>query len=250
MSSRSIYAVGDIHGFIDQLDWALAQIEKDGGEDAEIVFLGDLVDRGPDSRAVINRLSDGIEAGRNWTVLCGNHDDLFATFLETGNLYTPRVKSGLPWSDPRLGGLETLRSYGVDVDRLAPTDLLSAARDHVPHRHLKFIRSLPHYTQRGGLMMVHGGLKPGVPMAQQDPQDLMWIRTGFLDYPNPYPWVVVHGHTALSQPEHLGNRVNLDSGAGYGRPITAAVFEMGQVWTLSPFGREPLRQKPNPYPDL
>lgn len=245
-----IYAIGDIHGFIDQLDGALERIEKDGGREAQIVFLGDLVDRGAHSRAVIDRLSDGIEQGRNWTVLCGNHDDMFASFLETGELYTPRVASGIPWTHPRLGGMETLRSYGVQGEGLAPEALLEAARDAVPYRHLTFLRSRPHSFQQGDMLFVHGGIKPGVAIPDQDPQDLMWIRNGFLDHAAPYPWLVVHGHTALEQPEHMGNRVNLDSGAGYGRPITAAVFEPGQVSILTVKGRRPLQPKATPYGDM
>lgn len=240
MSDMPIYAVGDIHGQYEMLETALRLIEVDGGPDAQIVFLGDLVDRGAGSCQVIERLMQGQKAGRNWTVLCGNHDDLFAGFLRTGAVNDPRIKSGVPWTGPRLGGLATLQSYGMtDLDRPAP-QLWAEAKTCVPRAHLDYLAGLPDHLLINDLLFVHAGIRPGIPLADQTRDDMMWIRAEFLEDARPYPWLVVHGHSAVEVAEHRGNRVNLDSGAGYDRPITAAVFQGGQVWTLDPMGRMPL----------
>jgi serine/threonine protein phosphatase 1 len=240
MSNTPIYAVGDIHGQLDMLETALRHIETDGGRDARVVFLGDLVDRGDSSAQVIERLMAGQTEGRNWTVLCGNHDDLFAGFLRTGAVEDERIKSGVPWTGPRLGGLATLASYGM-TDLKRPADALWAeAKTRVPTSHLTYLESLPAHLLVNDLLFVHAGIRPGVSLANQSRDDMMWIRNEFLDDPRQHPWLVVHGHTAVQAPEHHGNRVNLDSGAGYGRPITTAVFQNGQVWTLDAMGRMPL----------
>lgn len=239
-----IYAVGDIHGQIDMLETALTRIERDGGPDARVVFLGDLVDRGPGSAQVIDRLLQGQAEGRDWTVLSGNHDDLFAGFLELGIDLDPRVLSGVPWTGDRIGGRATLASYGMgDLDRPVSA-LLEEARATVPAAHLAFLKGLPAYHHLDGLLFVHAGIRPGISLANQIRDDLLWIRSDFLNDPRPHPWLVVHGHSAVQIPEHRGNRVNLDSGAGYGRPLTTAVFEGDGVWTLDGFGRAKLL--PNP----
>jgi serine/threonine protein phosphatase 1 len=109
-----IYAIGDIHGQKEMLDQALSLIAADGGEDAEIVFLGDYTDRGPDSRAVIETLIAGRDAKRNWHFIKGNHDRLFTRFVREGREHDPRVKSGISWLNRRLGGSTTLASYGFE----------------------------------------------------------------------------------------------------------------------------------------
>lgn len=241
MPTAPIYAVGDIHGQLEMLETALDRIRADGGKDARIVFVGDLVDRGASSCQVIDLLMSGQAEGRNWTVLRGNHDDLFLRFLRTGKIEDSRIKSGVPWTGPRLGGLTTLASYGItDLDRPAG-DLWVDAKARVPNAHIEYLQSLPCYALVDDLLFVHAGIRPGIALTDQTDDDLMWIRAEFLDDTRRHPWLVVHGHTAVEAPEHKGNRVNLDSGAGYGRQITAAVFENGQVWTLAENGRVPLR---------
>ncbi|MDX1779992.1 MAG: metallophosphoesterase family protein [Thalassovita sp.] len=243
MQTSPIYAVGDIHGYLDQLDRAIELIEKDGGRDAPVVFLGDMVDRGPDSRGVIDRLMAGIAKGRDWTVLRGNHDDMFRNFLDSGALTSPRTRRPLEWRHEIMGGRETLASYGIVGLDAPAADIWREALEMVPFRHLEFLESRPSSKQIGEMLFVHAGIRPGVPLDRQDPQDLIWIRTDFLDFRGAHPWLVVHGHTHRPTAEHHGNRINLDSGAGYGRPITAAVFENGKAWTLTPYGRSPLQPK-------
>jgi len=236
-----IYAIGDIHGQIGMLEDALARIDADGGADAEIVFLGDYVDRGPDACAVLQTLIDGRAAGRNWTILKGNHDRMFWRFLDSGQIHDDGIKTpGLDWLHPRLGGVETLASYGVRSAGRSVDEILTDAREAVPQAHREFIANLDLVAERGEHLFVHAGLRPGVALADQVEDDLIWIREPFLSYSKPFQWLVVHGHTALERPEHYGNRIDLDGGAGYGRPLYPAVFEAGAVWLLDSDGRVPL----------
>lgn len=237
----TIYAVGDIHGQLDMLAKALDLIVADGGPEAEIVFLGDLVDRGPDSRGVVDHLMRGQADGRRWHVLKGNHDRLFEGFVRRGFQFDPRIKSGLGWLHHRMGGVATLASYGLDdlADPGTDADMM-AARAAVPRAHLDFLGNLPLWHRHEDLLFVHAGILPDVPLDEQTEDDLVWIRDPFLTHTDPHPWLVVHGHTALDHPQHFGNRIDLDGGAGYGRPIHPAVFEGRDCWLLSDQGRVPL----------
>lgn len=261
-NAAAIYAIGDIHGQKAMLDHALALITADGGPDAQIMFLGDYTDRGPDSRGVIDTLIAGQNAGRNWTCLMGNHDRMFARFIRDGTEHDARIKSGLSWLNPRLGGSTTLSSYGLDgtmhfadpatdgLERLAHFEgatgwidkitLAEQARAAIPQNHLAFLEGLPLHHQTDDLIFVHAGLRMELPLEWQDPEDLIWIRDGFLDSKINYGKLIVHGHTALDHPQHFGNRVDLDGGAGYGRPLIPAVFEGRDCWLLTEDGRVPL----------
>lgn len=237
----TIYAVGDIHGQKALLEDVLDRIERDGGAQAEVVFIGDYIDRGPDSRGVIDLLIAGRAQGRQWTCLTGNHDRMFGAFLTDGTVTDDHIKSGLPWTHERLGGLTTLASYGVDVagDR-RPEDLFADAQQAVPPDHRAFVKTCPLFAERDGLLFVHAGIRPGVALADQIESDLIWIRDDFLLHRDAFDWLVVHGHTAVETADHRGNRVNLDGGAGYGRPLRVAAFEDGEVFELTPHGRRHL----------
>lgn len=237
----TIYAVGDIHGYRVALEEALARIDDDpGAPDAPVVFLGDLVDRGPDSRGVIDLLIRGLAEGRPWIVLKGNHDRLFERFLDHGAEHDPRILSGRGWLTPQLGGPATLASYGIKADDRPPLEVLAEAREAVPASHLQFLRARPLWHMAGGLLFVHAGIRPGVPLEEQTEDDLLWIRDPFLDHARAFPWLVVHGHTAIEYPRHYGNRVNLDGGAGWGRDLMPAVFEGDDAFLLGPRGRVPM----------
>ncbi len=236
--SDPIYAIGDIHGQLPKLEEALARIEKDGGADAKVVFLGDYTDRGAYSREVLELLQSGQAAGRNWICLRGNHDQMCAMFLEEYPRNDARLLLGYHWLHPRIGGIETLKSYGVDVDEGDRVYQVHArAKAAVPQAHIDFLQALKPYHQDGELLFVHAGIKPGVTLAQQDPDDMIWIREAFLEDPRSHPWLVVHGHTHVPTPEHHGNRINLDTGAGYDHDLTVAVFEGRSCWVLGPNGR-------------
>ncbi|MEE4187551.1 MAG: metallophosphoesterase family protein [Roseobacter sp.] len=240
--AQPIYAVGDIHGQIEELERILALIEADGGPEASVIFLGDYVDRGPNSKAVVARLMDGVANGRNWTCLKGNHDRYLVRFYNDMTVYDARTRTGLVWLNPRLGGDKTLLSYDVVGDEGMPLEpILAAARANVPEEHIAFLDTCPLYHETDDLLFVHAGIKPEIPVAEQDEDDLIWIRDGFLDFTGSFGKLVVHGHTALDQPEHAGNRVNLDGGAGYFRPLNAAVFEGSDCWLLTDAGRVALR---------
>ncbi|TMM52552.1 metallophosphoesterase family protein [Sulfitobacter sabulilitoris] len=236
--NNPIYAIGDIHGQMDELERVLTLIEADGGPQATVVFVGDYVDRGPDSRAVIQTLIDGQAAGKNWITIKGNHDRYFTRFLDDVSVYDPATRDGLYWFNPRLGGDKTLASYGVDAEDGAPLPPIhQAAQSAVPQDHKVFLRDLPVMHVTDDLVFVHAGIRPGIDLDRQTENDLIWIRTGFLDDDRDHGRLVVHGHTALDHPQHHGNRVNLDGGAGYFRPLHAAVFEGTTGWLLSDRGR-------------
>ncbi|RVT83188.1 serine/threonine protein phosphatase [Rhodobacteraceae bacterium CCMM004] len=259
-----IYAVGDIHGHADELDRVLALIAADGGQDARIVFLGDYTDRGPDSRGVLDRLAEGLDAGRDWICLMGNHDRMFLRFVTEGVEHDRNIRSGLSWFNPRLGGSRTLSSYGLGPARtpgflipanggretlasygiasgdLTAQELAHHARDAVPQRHVHFLADLPLWHSEGDLLFVHAGIRPGLAMADQHEDDLLWIRDDFLHDDRDHGALIVHGHTALERPTHFRNRIDLDGGAGYGRPLSAAVFEGRDCWLLTDGGRVPL----------
>ncbi len=245
------YAIGDIHGHIDLLraahDWIEADRAREGARDAPVVHVGDLVDRGPDSAGVIAHLRAGQQAGANWVVLKGNHDRMFARFLRDPEVPEPGLRSALSWLHPRIGGGETLASYGV---RNASDRPLAKVHDDaaaaVPEADIAFIEDLPTWHKRGDVVFVHAGIRPGIPLDRQDESDLVWIREGFLEDTRDHGFLVVHGHTALPAPEHYGNRVNIDSSAAYGGPLTAVVIEGDDVWTLGPEGRSPLAPAARP----
>lgn len=241
----TLYAIGDIHGQRDLLLRAHALIEADrrahGLDGAPVVHLGDLVDRGPDSRGVVQLLIDGIAGGAPWIVLKGNHDRLFARFLADPGWQDPVLRPELDWLQPPLGGRQTLLSYGVDaaVDG-SPEEIHAEAVARVPPEHLAFIEALPLWHRAAEALFVHAGIRPGVPLEAQEEDDLVWIRGPFLMETEDHGFLVVHGHTTIEAPTHYGNRLNLDSGAAYGGPLSAVVVEGRSAWLLTEDGREPL----------
>ncbi len=246
-----VYAIGDVHGYLSELRRAHDLIDADRvregetGVEAPVVHLGDLVDRGPDSRGVIEFILNGRQAGREWIVLKGNHDRLFAHYLRTGSGTDGRLRAPLTWTSGLMGGDKTLASYGVTRRTLeGDASFHARALEAVPEAHVAFMERLPLTYISGPLLFVHAGIRPGVSIVDQTEDDLVWIRDDFLWDMTDHPWLVVHGHSPVDEAAHYGNRVNLDTGAGYGRPITAAVFEDDDVWVLTDRGRVPL---PSPY---
>lgn len=236
-----IYAIGDIHGQLSELHRVLDLIQQDGGSDAQIVFLGDYTDRGPDSRGVIDLLIEGKKSGRNWTFIKGNHDQMFELFMQSPPQHDPYLITELYWLHPRLGGDTTLASYGVEsTGRTRVKDTHSEALAAIPQTHVDFLKSLSFSFDHEDLFFCHAGVRPEVPLAQQTQEDLIWIRKGFHEHTAPHPKMIIHGHTPVDNATHYGNRINLDTGAGYGKPLTAAVFEGGKAWALRDCGRKVL----------
>ncbi|WP_432284747.1 metallophosphoesterase family protein [Aminobacter sp. BA135] len=226
-----IYAIGDIHGHLDLLrdmhERIAGEIARDKPADWRIVHLGDLVDRGPDSAGVIGFLMAAVERDPRNIVLAGNHDVGFLDFL------TEPDPAGLFACH---GGRDTARSYGVD---LHVDDASSLARGHrelaaaVPDGHQRFLRALPRSASFGDFFFCHAGIRPGVALDRQDPEDLIWIRNEFLRHPGLHPKVVVHGHTPQAEPEVLANRVNVDTGVFHSGVLTALVIDGAEKRLIS-----------------
>lgn len=236
------YAIGDIHGQLDRLREAHALIAADrlrtGDAAAPVIHVGDLVDRGPDSRGVIDHLIAGLDAGAPWVVLKGNHDRMFSGFLDDFDYQDKGLRPELHWFDARLGGAATLASYGVGgVGERFISDIHAEALAKVPARHRAFLADLPLFHIGGAALFVHAGIRPGVDLHDQTADDLLWIRRDFLEDARDHGALVVHGHTVVDEPMHYGNRLNIDSGAGYGRALSAVVIEGRDAWLLTGTGR-------------
>jgi serine/threonine protein phosphatase 1 len=238
-----LYAIGDIHGHLGLLKAAHDLIAADMARHGpgQVIHVGDLVDRGPDSRGVIDLLMAGRVAGEDWVVLMGNHDRMFARFVAEPWEPEPGLRAELSWLHPRLGGADTLRSYGVANAADRPLQKVHAeALAAVPQAHRDFLSSLPVLHRAGDCAFVHAGIRPGVALEDQTETDLVWIREPFLSATESFGPLIVHGHTALDAATHYGNRLNLDSGAAYGGPLSAVVIEGREAALLTPQGRRKL----------
>lgn len=232
---EAIYAVGDVHGQLPLLEKLLAKIEEDRNRlpsdiKPVIVFLGDYIDRGLQSKQVIDLLlSDRLKTFET-VFIAGNHEDALLTFTSDPDF-------GARWAE--FGGGETLFSYGVNPPRQsfsdpdAWTNTWRAFRSALPSQHLEFFSSLQPYHIRGDYIFVHAGLRPGVPVANQDPQDMMWIRDRFLKDKSTFSKLVVHGHTPTAQPELDHRRLGLDTGAYSTGVLTAARLLGSEIKIIS-----------------
>ncbi len=242
-----IYAIGDIHGHLGLLQVAHDLIADDMAKHGAgpVIHVGDLVDRGPDSRGVIDYLMQGQARGQDWTVLKGNHDRMFARFLHDPFEPEPGLRADLGWLHPKLGGPSTLASYGVEKAADRPVARVHAeALDAVPQAHLDYLNGLPVLHRLGETAFVHAGIRPGIALDQQTETDLIWIREPFLSEPASFGPLIVHGHTAIDHATQYGNRLNLDSGAAYGGPLSAVVIEGREAALLTPTGRKKLTRAP------
>ena len=239
---KPIYAIGDVHGELEGLDEALALVETDGGTSAKIVFLGDYTDRGKDSRGVIDRLIEGRDVGRDWTFLKGNHDRMFEWFLESPSRADQTLFIDLSWLHERLGGRKTLASYGLNFsNRRRLMHVHAEALVAVPHSHKEFLKACVLTYETEMLFFCHAGIRPGVALPAQTEEDLLWIREEFHTWSTPHPKLIIHGHSPVEFATYYGNRINLDTGAGYGKAVTAAVFEGGEVHCLTSNGRKAIK---------
>jgi serine/threonine protein phosphatase 1 len=236
----TIYAIGDIHGHLDLLDAAHEQVAADrareGTREAPLIHLGDLVDRGPDSAGVVARLARLVADDPRVTVLKGNHDAMFLDFLDT----VPS-RWGSRYLEAGVGGLATLRSYGVEPTG-RPARWHSALTEAVPAGDRAFLAGLPLMHRAGACVFVHAGIRPGVPLDAQAEEDLLWIRDTFLYDATDHGAVIVHGHTPVAQVELHANRLALDTGAAYGGPLSAVAIEGREVFVLTDAGRVLVRR--------
>jgi serine/threonine protein phosphatase 1 len=220
-----LYIIGDIHGRSDLLDQMIKQINDDidafGPTESLTITLGDYVDRGPDSRGVLERLSRN-PFPTDYIALKGNHEALLETFLET-----PAV--GEHWR--QLGGLETLHSYRVPMEELMRGKGFEQAAHRLaavlPAAHREFLASLKTHLTIDNCFFCHAGVRPNVPLDRQRADDLLWIRDEFLNTQKTFGKMIIHGHTPNEWPEIRPNRVNLDTGAFATGRLTCLVLDHG-----------------------
>ncbi len=216
----AIYAIGDIHGCLDQLQRLESLIIADGqaieGE-KWLISLGDLVDRGPQSAAVLDHMISAAPAGFTRFCLMGNHEAMMLEFLSA-----PAMDN--PWL--AFGGMETLASYGIHEPAPKAKLLKMQLDSHIPEEHVQFMRQLPVMITVGELCFVHAGIREGVALDEQTDRDLMWLRPDKVngtDAAAKGP-LVVHGHTPVEKLEVVGNRLDLDTGAFATGKLSAARF--------------------------
>ena len=221
-----IYAIGDLHGRLDLLD-EMHDLIRGDAETAQpggrrlVVYLGDYIDRGPRSAEIIDRLLDNPMQPEFETVyLRGNHEDIMLGFLDFGT-------RGAPWF--RHGGRETLQSYGLAAPDPAAEHDFPAARaalaERLPPAHRAFLDATKVMHREGDFLFAHAGIRPGVRIDKQDPNDFMWIRHEFMDSDAHFGVCVVHGHTIEARPAITDSRIGLDTGAYYTGVLSCAAIE-------------------------
>ena len=225
----ALYAIGDLHGCLDLLQDMQRLIAEDADRRAAsrriVVYLGDYISRGADSRGVVERVCEWLPPGFERITLKGNHEDLLLRFLGG------EVDTGRHWLD--YGGIEAMAAYGVMIaDSLARDDatlleLRAGLEAALPAEHLDFLRGLRISHRAGDYFFVHGGVRPGVPLETQSARDCMWIRKTFLDSEVDHGAVVVHGHSISAAPELRHNRIGIDTGAYRSGVLTCLVLEGG-----------------------
>jgi serine/threonine protein phosphatase 1 len=225
------YAIGDVHGRLDLMEDLLERIESDnrarGAARTWLVFLGDLVDRGPDSRGVIERLACRPPAFARNIFIKGNHEEYFLGVLEGDDSIVQHWLS--------YGGTECAESYGVTSGWMlnaAPAQIMERLIEEVPPEHVRFLSEMADSFRFGDYLFVHAGIRPGIELDRQSSKDLRWIREGFLDDLSDHGVMVVHGHTIVERPEEHPNRIAIDTGAYRYGALTAIGLEGSDRWFI------------------
>jgi serine/threonine protein phosphatase 1 len=223
-----LYAIGDVHGRLDLLERLFTLIEADiaahPAANNRIILLGDYVDRGAQSREVVERLMGAPPSDCDLILLKGNHEDTMLRFLDDRSV-------GPSWL--RHGGWATLASYDIApppnlLERGALKELQTALRAALPVRQHDFLAGLPTYHVEGSYLFVHAGIRPGVPLGSQVAEDLFWIRDEFLDSTADHGFLVVHGHSITPEIERKPNRIGIDTGAYVSGILSCLVLEADQ----------------------
>ena len=232
-----VYAIGDVHGHSE----LAAKLEAEIFEEAHdlpgtkwIVYLGDIVDRGPASASMIDLLLSRPPTGFKRKCILGNHEVMMLQFLRV-----PR--KNLNWLD--FGGQETLYSYGLDSGqieqiRFSSKDGRSLLDSYVPDEHVKLLETMPVMIGSKDFILVHAGLRAGISPDKQSVFDLTTIREGFVDQEHDFGRVVVHGHTPVAKPEVSQYRVNVDTGAYATGLLTAARLRPGKNVSVMSVGHD------------
>lgn len=229
------YAVGDVHGRLDLLETLLARIEADnaarGPAKTYLVMLGDLIDRGPDSRGVVDFFVNRPPQWARVINLKGNHEEFLLKVLDGDTDLAPN------WLN--YGGYECVESYGMSRGwslNARPQDIVDRIVEKVPQSHRDFLSEMADSFKFGDYLFVHAGIRPGIPIAEQSGKDLRWIRDGFLDDQSEHGVIVVHGHTIVDAPQQHSNRIAIDTGAYRSGTLTALGLEGEERWFLEARG--------------
>jgi serine/threonine protein phosphatase 1 len=201
MTENRIFIIGDIHGCLDMLKRMLDKIQWEPNKD-RLIFLGDYIDRGEDSKGVVGYILELEKMSSHIECLIGNHEAAFLDYLNGKEKKLFLMN----------GGYRTLESY--DAGREAPDNHL------VPASHMDFYTSLDTYLELEDYYVVHAGFRPGVPLSEQNFEDLIWIRDSFIFSSDDFGKRVIFGHTPFSEPLVLENKIGLDTGAVYGNKLT------------------------------
>jgi serine/threonine protein phosphatase 1 len=227
-----VYAIGDIHGRNDLLQALLAKIAADDTARApantQIIFLGDLMDRGEDSAGVIETAMALKASGKNVRFLMGNHEEVFVRACRKND---PKITRFFL----RIGGEATVLSYPITRAEYITLDMEQLSErlgTLVPQEHLEFVESFEDHIVIGDYAFVHAGIRPGVPLAEQKSSDLRWIREDFVDQRGDLEKVIVYGHTIYDEIEERGSRIGIDTGAYASGKLTALALEGGERWYL------------------
>lgn len=222
-----VYAIGDIHGHYNLLQQMhqkiAADLQQRPCERAIEIFLGDYVDRGPQPSEVFDHLMYAKPAAHERICLSGNHEKSVLEFLDEPEWL-------IRWS--RSGALDTLKAYGVELEQPLTEEICRAAQPrfaaNFPPEQKSFIETLPLSVSFGDYFFVHAGVRPGIPLDRQDPEDLVWIRYDFLDSEEEHGKLIVHGHTPHEHVEIKPNRINIDTMAYSTGALTCLVLEGDQ----------------------
>jgi len=225
------YAIGDIHGRLDLLNELIRAIDRDdeqrGVTDTRLLFLGDYIDRGPDSRAVVELMMK-LDIGADQVVfLSGNHEEVLLATAD-GNRRAAALFH-------KMGGRETLLSYGVsaqDYDYADASGIVDLVRANIPTAHLDWLTRLRTAYRAGDYFFAHAGVRPGIPLDDQAASDLRWIRREFLSHPASHGAMVVHGHSVTAAIDERPNRIGIDTGAYASGCLTALGIEGEDRWYL------------------
>ena len=229
------YVVGDVHGRLDLLEELLAKIHAElqhrPAAKTLLVFVGDLIDRGPSSAQVIERLRTYRRDGIRPVFLLGNHEEVLLRILGGDAQLITKWR----W----FGGAECLESYGLDSSQFAQLtdeEALALVRRAIPREHVEFLESFADSCRFGDYLFVHAGIRPGVELEQQRQSDLRWIREPFLLDDSDHGFVVVHGHTISKEVEARPNRIGIDTGAYRTGVLTALAIEGSERWLVAANG--------------
>ena len=225
------YAVGDVHGRLDLLQDLLAKIHAElqhrPAPKTLLIFVGDLIDRGPSSAQVVERLRTYRREGVRTVFLLGNHEEVLIRILGGDASLIEK------WCS--FGGAECLQSYGVEpaqLDQASEDEALAIVRNAIPKEHVRFLESFSDSCRFGDYLFVHAGIRPGIELEQQSQNDLRWIREPFLVDESDHGCVVVHGHTISRDVEERPNRIGIDTGAYRSGVLSALAIEGTDRWLL------------------